>query len=808
MLEAHSTTPIMTLQHDGPPQSLTDESAPAIESPSGAKRPKSPSRLGSFFGWKSASQESPTTTFSDRSLSPLPSPRLARPKHQDGSVSTARLTPPVLDVHKANMNSPDYFDNPGTPLLLGSPGTNAHVEELERELREVSSELAGSIKREMELEDEVERFKSEIPPMPTDGLARRSSDYFSDSGASSTRYPIGDPEAKIEQVERMRRKAEQEKAQFRVDFAQRLQNELRRRRDLEALVQSLEEQLQKRLDEEEERYDEDEHVRELEASLDDTRRRLSQERQAKDQFEDMFGALRHELEKHRNERDNLRDEVVPQLHARIEGLEAETTDTKSLIYENTRMQQELQALREAQHASVEASNPRFGSIAEENDTVSSPSGPKVGLTRSSSLARSSSLTHGKRGSLARSNSVKDRSADTRQRSDSASAERLKDIEDQRDALHKALRLLISRHNRQQREHERAMKKITSARDQALESSPKRTAFHREVSHLKDEVTTLRQRADDALEQKWQYEKGLGGLKMDLDRAEQETKGLRIMLQEHDIFAPSPRTLVGGSQNDADRVVAGDATLEDLKSSISSAEAQRDSARLEADVYRQRALSLQEAEEDSDEETEVVSQLFDSANRMDELAEQLELQVQSNMSLRSRLAEAVAKGEREQRESTRQIEEMQLRLASMESGVLAAQQHSETLLGNHETDVKKMEEASSPHLQRLMINIPEPSKLSPSSPLFASRSPKLGTPHGSSRNLIEQGRTQMLERKVKDLEGALAEAEGDMQLVVRRINTSQYAVAELQAERDAAFTQMRKLQAEILAEREKAEALMT
>lgn len=67
---------------------------------------------------------------------------------------------------------------------------------------------------------------------------------------------------------------------------------------------------------------------------------------------------------------------------------------------------------------------------------------------------------------------------------------------------------------------------------------------------------------------------------------------------------------------------------------------------------------------------------------------------------------------------------------------------------------------------------------------------------------------MLERKVKDLEGALAEAEGDMQLVVRRINTSQYAVAELQAERDAAFTQMRKLQAEILAEREKAEALMT
>ena len=93
-------------------------------------------------------------------------------------------------------------------------------------------------------------------------------------------------------------------------------------------------------------------------------------------------------------------------------------------------------------------------------------------------------------------------------------------------------------------------KLISAKTAAEQaSSPRRNHYQREVSVLKDEVTTLRKRTEDALEQKWQYEKGLSGIKMDLDRAEQETRGLREILQEHDILAPSPRTLL--SQEDAD-----------------------------------------------------------------------------------------------------------------------------------------------------------------------------------------------------------------------------------------------------------------
>ena len=93
--------------------------------------------------------------------------------------------------------------------------------------------------------------------------------------------------------------------------------------------------------------------------------------------------------------------------------------------------------------------------------------------------------------------------------------------------------------------------------------------------------------------------------------------------------------------------------------------------------------------------------------MDELADQLDAQVSSNFQLRERLSQAVAKGEKEQRETSGKIEEMQKRLAGMEDSVLAAQQHSETTLTNHESEVRRIDEATSPSLQRLKIHIPDP-----------------------------------------------------------------------------------------------------
>lgn len=790
-MTAVQAPPHLRLQFEGVQRTLSDESLRSTDS----DKAKSPGgRLGNIFGWKSSSQrsgvESPTTTFSDHSQSPqspLPSPRLQKPLPMD---SNGKLTPPGLDVYKANTHQISYFDNPETPILIGTPVQAAHVKELERELSQVSTELAESIRREMELEDEIERLRIEVPSIqPEQG--RRGSDYFSDSGASSTRFPITDPDGRMAELEKSLRKVEQEKAQIKNEMALRLQSELGRRRDLEQMVQKMEEQLSSRFDEESVR-DISERVDELESTLEDTRRLLSQERQAKDSFEDLYTATRGDLEQSKNERDNLRDEVVPQLRARVEGLEGDAADTQALMYENTRMAQELAGLKDKFGS-------RFGMIAEEGEGVTSPliGGPRSGLSRSNSLARTGSK---RGGSLNRSGSVKEREGG-RARSGSLTgplnADAVKEIEDQRDALHKALKLLISRYEKQQKEHTRAVKKLTAEKNIAEHASPGRSAYQKEVSFLKDEVTTLRKRTEDALEQKWQYEKGLSGIKMDLDRAEEETRGLRILLQDNDILAPSPNILLGK------RPGSSGSYEENLSNSISLAESERDQARHAAEDYRRRASSTSNG---------TAQELLQCAQRMDELADELDAQVQSNSQLRDRLSHAVAKGEKEQRETSGKIEEMQRRLAGMEDSVLAAQQHSETTLTNHESEVRRIDEATSPALQRLKIHIPDPNRPSPHSPMLArsplaTKSPKLNGKKLVDSSLLEASRTQMLERKVRELEGLLREAEQDMQNVVQRVNASQLEVADLQTQRDAAMGQMRKLQLLVEEERDRAEGLM-
>ncbi len=116
------------------------------------------------------------------------------------------------------------------------------VGEMEEELREVSSELAASIKREMELEDMVDRLQMEAAQ--GSDTNRRTSDYFSDSGTSSVRYPLSELGGKSEDLEKLKRALEQDKAQFKVDFSQKLQIERARRKVLEAHIQRLEEQAQ------------------------------------------------------------------------------------------------------------------------------------------------------------------------------------------------------------------------------------------------------------------------------------------------------------------------------------------------------------------------------------------------------------------------------------------------------------------------------------------------------------------------------------------------------------------------------------
>ena len=547
----------------------------------------------------------------------------------------------------------------------------------------------------------------------------------------------------------------------------------------------------------------------------------------------MLTALRDEIEKHRNERDNLRDEVVPQLQARVEGLELDASEYEKLTYENARMQQELQSLKNENTTLMNARRlqlemqqhvSRFNSIAEEEDSMPATPTAKIGLTRSISVARGSGVGGAgglaRSGSLSRHNSV---SAKERESRDSL-ADRVKDIEMQRDALHRALKSLLDRQSYQNKEHEKKMQVLEAERDRALQAqSPRRTGYEKEVTGLRFEINQLRRRADDALMQKWQCEKGLGGLKMDLDRAEQETTSLRTLLQEHDILIPDIptrdsqdiesgtevtsasleraykqlqatqalsiekiRELHGQVPSSGDDAHTAD-TMDSLLKSIADAEAQRDYAKKQAEVYRAKAESLQEADSlHTGENAGLVEQLRASANRVESLAAQVRLQLASNSDLRQRLAEAVGRGEREQQTSAARINSMQGKLKTLEDKLMSAQQHSEEAFAKHEEEVREIKDSHNSQLQRLKGGLRTPTFYSPKSPLspmFAAKSPRLGkTTSGLGMSMNEALRTQVLENKVVELEKALGDADKEMGEVVSRMNLAQIEVMELQSAR--------------------------
>lgn len=568
-------------------------------------------------------------------------------------------------------------------------------------------------------------------------------------------------------------------------------------------------------------------IRELEATLEDVRRQLLEERRGKENFEDLLTALRGEIQQHRDDRDNLRDKVIPQLKSQLER-KGENTDHQKLFNDNSRLQQELQSLRNENTTLMNARRLQldmqqhsagFNSIAEEDDGASplSPA-PGAGLTRSNSTARMNAKGGiSRKNSLQRSNSI---SAKERESRDSL-ADRVKDIEMQRDALHQALRSLLDRQTYQKREHDKKLRALEVERDRALENhSPRRIGYEREVTRLRDEIQHLRRRADDAFRQKWQCEKGLGGLKMDLDRAEQETSSLRILLQEHDILIPElPRrpsqeiehgthatsaslekayqelratqALSISKLQELRRQAPSSAEDEDtarrldlLLKSMTAAEAESDHVQKKAETYRARADSPLELEGfESGEAVGLMEQLRASASRVESLASQVRTQLESNRGLRERLAEAVEQGEREQKKSASRINSMQGKLKSLEDKLMTAQQHSEETFAQHEEEMREIQESDNGQLHRLKGGLRTPTIFAPKSPLSPMFSPRLNkTTSGYGISMMEAVKTDSLERKVSDLEGALGDADKEMEEVISRMNQAQIDVVELQTAR--------------------------
>ncbi|KAL4809588.1 hypothetical protein BDV18DRAFT_132405 [Aspergillus unguis] len=737
-----------------PPPLHIDSNARSI--PNGVNDPRQPktpgNKISSFFGWRAATSpggESSSTEISDGGRSPLPSPM--PPSIPSTSYSITPSTSIPFDPSaRAHGHYPVRNGSLSSGGLLET-GSAALVAELENELREISSELAGSIRREMELEDLVERLQSELP---SDAPNRRTSDYFSDSGTSSIRYAY-ESGGRIEDIEKYKRAAEQERAQLRVEIGQKLQEERTRRTASESHVQILEAQVSQLRRERTEISDFQSKVRELESSLESTRRKLVEERQIKDNFEDLLTAMRVELEQSRTERESLRE-------------------GKSLAdpAEVQRLKEEVEALKIENAALSQLGGGRFASIAEEDAPMKRNSA--FGLSRSNSLARVPRNTS-RPGSLSRSNSVsgKDRhGTDTRE----SLADRVEGAEAQRDALHGALKRLLERQAQEARQTEKRIRIMELELARAQEAgSPRRLGYEREVRNLRDEVNHLRNRAEDALDQKWQCEKGLAGLKMDLDRAEQETASLRVLLQEHDIAIPAELE---------EEVVA-------TSSSLESAYQQ-----LQADREEAEASVAHSPSGDTDE-------LAQSVNRTDMLALHVRQQLATNTALRKRLADAIGKGEKDQQHSAIRINEMQSRLKDMEDALLNAQQHADDEISRHEDEVRQLQESHNAQLLRMKNGSRSPASLSPIPPStpFITRSPRLDkTTSGDGVALNQVVKSETLDQRVKELEKLLREADREMGEVVSRMNRAQIDVAELQSARDEALRETRRLQAEILTER--------
>lgn len=743
-----------------PPLRMDSTSSTKSLKPDDPRKPQTPggSNIKAFFGWKkdaSPGAESSSTEISDTGRSPQPSPYAASPQtsaystkstHPNGGPVQIVTTPPVADRNSfgASLNSPVKADD---DLV-------SRVTQLENELKEITFELAGSIKREMELEDEVDRLQlGQNSGIPAD----RTSDYFSDSGTSSVRPPGSDAGQVKDDIEKIKRESEQHRAQLKVDLSQKWQDERAQRKALESHIKILEDQISHSRHRQNTSSDMTAKAKELEGALDDARRRLAEERQIKENFEDLLTALRVDLEQHRSQRDNLRDEVVPQLQAQIDGLEANLSESQKEPYDYARMQQEIKALKDENAALISMRD--MNSIAEDGDMFSPSRSSFVNSKSSGGLNRSMSIRNGlgRSGSISRSKSIRGQSGQA-DIPDVSFVDQIKAVEVQRDALHDTVRYLLRRQEHEKKQMDKRMKVLESERDQAVSfGTPKKGGYEKEVRTLRQEINALRKRADDAMEQKWQCENGLGGLKMDLDRSKQETGSLRTLLQEKDSAVP-----------------------EALSVSLEQAYSQLQQDRKQA---KQSFGSLEG-------EQRLVSQLQESATRSEALAAQVKSQLLKNSSLRSRLRDAVNHGERNQRALEAQINDLQAKLTKLEDTIQSAQTQSEAAVMKHEEEVRLLRASTNVQLLRSKNGLKTPTLFTPTarsplSPMFtnAKRSPRLDmTSTGPGMALHQALKTEYLEKKVSELEKALAEAEEEMGEVVGRMNTAQMGVAELQSER--------------------------
>jgi DNA repair exonuclease SbcCD ATPase subunit len=822
MFASRPTPPHLQLQTadnsvDQKASSQTDADSPQQLNKPLPKSPSATSPFAAFFGWGNASP-------SNTDFSSLPSPNTPSRKGTANETPHTTATSSLSNdkTNDATSNALGYCES----YLSTPPPSNyepaAYVEEMEDELKAISSELAASIRREMDLEDLVDRLQDQANN--AQAPSKRTSDYFSDSGYSSAK--VSEIDQSREEVEKIQRKSEQEKASIRLELTNKLQDERAKRKELDQQIKELAERASHVDLASMNNIETNERIKDLESTCEDLRRRLSEERSSKDNFEDLLSALKGELHDACSERDNLRDEVVPALRARVEGLETEAAEYANLTYESTKMQQELQNLKN-ENTTLRRGSVMGGDFPSRGSRVLSG-----GLSRSNSVATGMRSQRVPPSGLSRSNSVKTGQVESRE----ALAERLKDVEAQRDALHSALKNLLERQEFQNRENQKRIQLLETERDRLIAGPSRKGGFEKEIMNLRTEVNVLRRRAEDALEQKWEVEKGLSGLKMDLDRAEGEIASLRELLEEKDILIPETLARSSGSSSGSDMPVTS-ASLNEAYRKLQGAYAESlerikklesqvasDNKTQDAMQRLEKALSVSVTDRDvkleigrydgavaGGTERALADELLESAQQVEQLASQVQQQLSANANLRMRLADAVARGDEDRKTNNKRITTMMEYLRGLEEQLVSAQTASEDQVSRHEEEISKLHAAHNGHLQRMNGSTGTRSLR----PLTSGTSRKEALLDGGSgpskfpgklrltaATFEDEAEMQTLRTKVAELEKALADAEKEMQEVITRMSMAQVEVLNLQEERDAAVRETRRLQKLLEGEGEK------
>ncbi|KKA30307.1 hypothetical protein TD95_004340 [Thielaviopsis punctulata] len=866
--EAGLSSPISSTR-----QSLASLNKPLPRSPNDNSYSAQSQAQAQALGW------TPGTASPQNGSSYSPLPSLGSPQRTysidqslNGAYSTPKTTIPPHVL--ANKSALGYLEEQQTPqtkelTLVTSSFSNTttttplEIDQMEDELKAISVELAASIRREMDLEDLVERLQNDAAnPLQNN---KRTSDYFSDSGYGSSKY--GDYDQSREEIEKIQRKADQEKAQIRLDLTTKLQEEREKRRDLDTQIQELSAKAVRASETAQASAADSSRLKDLEKQCDDLRRRLTEEREIKSNFEDLLSALKDELQNAASERDNLRDEVVPQLRARVEGLESQNAEMATQSYEASKIQQELKALRDENDALRNSKfetemKTKVTSLARSNSVASFKLQKAPGGLGRSNTVRAP--TNPNIGGLSRSNTVKAVEKPSSLDSKDVLLERLKDVEAQRDALHSALKSLLERQELQNRESTKRIQTLETERTRLLEGSPRTAGYEREIDNLRLEITVLRRRAEEAVDQKWRVENGLRGLKMDLDRAEAEIASLRSLLEANDIMTPPAFSPGSGASNSAGAPVSSEsleqalldmqaaynqslerikeleasttnaetaASMERLMAALASVTADRDAAKVEAASLRLQAMNASANQADQlKSEQALAEQLEASARRVEDLAAQVSEQLAANAALRQRLADTVSRGEADRQANVSWVNQLQERLRIMEDQLNAAQAATDERVARYEEEIAALKEAHSAQLQRFGSPLSSGGMLSPAlrspglrspyrkfafdrrsehlspmpSPMFpkSPRSPRMVP----SKTFEDEAERLQLKARVQELEKALTEAEIEMQNIVGKISESQIQVLMLQEERDSAMRDTKKVQRELEAEMARAKSL--